>query len=129
MHRWILRGLHSRLNQTHFFSCERALTLGPHTLDPLYSDIPRAHRDKSKRKPFPTPMKILIQKAKREKEARKAHPCRMLEHPPENGLLVPELVEVAHQVYRSRQSLLSSLSKLVKVIPVQCCRYGLSIAF
>ncbi|KAF2311591.1 hypothetical protein GH714_025067 [Hevea brasiliensis] len=68
-------------------------------------------------------MKLLIQRAKQEKEARRAQPCRMLEHPPDNGLLVPELVEVAHQVYRARKSLLSGLAKLVKVIPVQRCRF------
>ncbi|KAF2311637.1 hypothetical protein GH714_025431 [Hevea brasiliensis] len=102
----------------------RTVTLGPHTLlDPLYSDIPKPRRDKSQRKPLPTPMKLLIQRAKQEKEARRAQPCRMLEHPPDNGLLVPELVEVAHQVYRARQSLLSGLAKLVKVIPVQRCRF------
>ncbi|KAJ9140091.1 hypothetical protein P3X46_030778 [Hevea brasiliensis] len=120
----LFKGQPFRLNQTYFFSYERTVTLGPHTLlDPLYSDIPKPRRDKSQRKPLPTPMKLLIQRAKQEKEARMAQPCRMLEHPPDNGLLVPELVEVAHQVYRARQSLLSGLAKLVKVIPVQRCRF------
>ncbi|PQQ05319.1 APO protein 3 mitochondrial [Prunus yedoensis var. nudiflora] len=77
----------------------------------------------SERKPYPTPMKVLIQRAKEEKEARKAQPCRMLEEPPDNGLLVPELVEVAHQVYRARQSVLFGLSKLLQVVPVQRCRF------
>ncbi|PQQ04633.1 APO protein 3 mitochondrial [Prunus yedoensis var. nudiflora] len=76
----------------------------------------------SKRKPYPTPMKVLIQRAKEEIEARKAQPCRMLEEPPDNGLLVPKLVEVAHQVYRARQSVLFGLSKLLQVVLVQRCR-------
>ncbi|KAJ4728887.1 APO protein [Melia azedarach] len=91
--------------------------------DPLYSDVPKPRRDKSERKPYPTPMKVLIRRAKEEREARKAEPVKLIEHPPANGLLVPELVDVAHQVYRARQSLLSGLSKLLRVIPVQRCRF------
>ncbi|KAL5545261.1 hypothetical protein UlMin_009045 [Ulmus minor] len=68
-------------------------------------------------------MKILIRRAKEEKEARKAQPCRLLEQPPDNGLLVPELVGVARQVYRARQSVLHGLSKLLQVIHLQRCRY------
>lgn len=90
--------------------------------DPLYSNVPKPLRDKSVRKPYPTPMNVLIRRAKAERESRKAEPVRLLEHPPGNGLLVPELVSVAHQVYRARQSLLSGLSKLVQFIPVQRCR-------
>lgn len=70
-----------------------------------------------------TPMKVLIERAKAERETRKAQPCRVLEEPPANGLLVPELVDVAHRVYQARGSLLFGLSQLVRVIPVLCCRY------
>lgn len=91
--------------------------------DPLYADVPRPCRRKSERKPYPTPMKILIRRAKEEKEARKAQPSRVLEDPPDNGLLVPELIGVAHQVYQAQQSLLLGLRKLIDVIPVQRCRY------
>lgn len=90
--------------------------------DPLYSDVPKPRRDKSERKPYPTPMKALIRRAKEERESRKAEPVKLLEHPPGNGLLVPELVSVAHQVYRARLSLLYGLSKLIQFIPVQRCR-------
>ncbi|KAH9770277.1 APO protein 3 [Citrus sinensis] len=90
--------------------------------DPLYSDVPKPRRDKSERKPYPTPMKVLIRRAKEERESRKAEPVKLLEHPPGNGLLVPELVSVAHQVYRARLSLLYGLSKLIQFIPVQRCR-------
>ncbi|XAR50391.1 hypothetical protein NMG60_11004702 [Bertholletia excelsa] len=102
----------------------RTLTVEPvEGDDPLYADVPKLPRTKSERKPYPTPMKVLIQRAKEEREARKAQPCQMLETPPENGLLVPELIDVAHQVYRARQLLLLGISKLVNVIPVQRCRY------
>ena len=111
-----------QLDQKACFESERTLTLVGDSDDPLYADVPRPPRKMSERKPYPTPMKVLIQRAKEEKEARKAQPCRMLEEPPDNGLLVPELVEVAHQVYRARQSVLFGLSKLLQVVPVQRCR-------
>lgn len=104
-------------------SSSGALSAGADGDDELYSDVPRPPRRKTERKPFVTPMKELIRMAKEEREARKLQPCRMLEYPPENGLLVPELVEVAHHVYRARESLLKGLSELVKVVPVQRCRY------
>ncbi|KAI5349932.1 hypothetical protein L3X38_002823 [Prunus dulcis] len=112
-----------QLDQKACFESERTLTLVGDSDDPLYADVPRPPRKMSERKPYPTPMKVLIQRAKEEKEARKAQPCRMLEEPPDNGLLVPELVEVAHQVYRARQSVLFGLSKLLQVVPVQRCRF------
>ncbi|CAL8991886.1 unnamed protein product, partial [Prunus brigantina] len=100
---------HCRLDQKACFESERALTLVGDADDPLYADVPRPPRKMSERKPYPTPMKVLIQRAKEEKEARKAQPCRMLEEPPDNGLL-------------ARQSVLFGLSKLLQVVPVQRCR-------
>ncbi|KAL5717325.1 hypothetical protein ACHQM5_010349 [Ranunculus cassubicifolius] len=103
----------------------RTLTLGTDESDPLYVDVPNPSRKKSERKPYPTPMKLLIRRAKQEKEARKAEPCKLLEEAPENGLLVPQLIQVARKVYHSRLSLLSGLSKLVddNVVPVKRCRF------
>ncbi|KAM0940196.1 putative APO domain-containing protein [Dioscorea sansibarensis] len=91
----------------------------------VYSDVPRPGK-KGERKPYPTPMKELIRRAKEEKRIRQENPCRMLEHPPENGLLVPDLIEVARQVYHARASLLHSLSLLIDgdtAIPVKKCRF------
>ncbi|XP_076900101.1 APO protein 3, mitochondrial-like [Bidens hawaiensis] len=68
-------------------------------------------------------MKVLVQRAKQEREARKLQPCKLLEEPPDNGLLVPELVGVAHQVYRARELTLLGLSKLVNVVPVLRCSH------
>ncbi|CAB4292714.1 unnamed protein product [Prunus armeniaca] len=73
---------HCRLDQKACFESERTLTLVGDADDPLYADVPRPPRKMSERKPYPTPMKVLIQRAKDEKEARKAQPCRMLEEPP-----------------------------------------------
>ncbi|KAJ0977232.1 hypothetical protein J5N97_012706 [Dioscorea zingiberensis] len=90
-----------------------------------YSDVPRPGK-KWERKPYPTPMKELIRRAKEQKRDRQENPCRLLEHPPENGLLVPDLIEVAYQVYHARESLLHSLSWLIDgdaAIPVKKCRF------
>ncbi|XP_044420223.1 APO protein 3, mitochondrial [Triticum aestivum] len=90
-----------------------------------YADVPRPGR-KWERKPYVTPMKVLIRRAKEERRARQEAPCRVLEHPPANGLLVPHLVEVAHRVHRARERLLSGLASLVKgeaAIPVKRCRF------
>lgn len=108
-----------------FFISLRTFTLGAGDLadDPPYVDVPMPPRNKSERKPYPTPMNVLIRRAKEEREARKAQPCRMLEEAPDNGLLVPELVKVAHRVYRARESLLMGLAKLIQFTPLQRCSF------
>lgn len=73
-------------------------------------------------KTFSDPVNILIKRAKEERELMKLNPCRVLEHPPDNGLLVPELVEVARKVYWARESLLKGISKLLTIVPVLRCR-------
>ncbi|PON67221.1 APO domain containing protein [Parasponia andersonii] len=119
-----LKGLCGQFDQNVCLATERTLTAGANVGDdPLYADVPKPCRNKSERKPYVTPMKILIQRAKEEKEARKAQPCKLLEHPPDNGLLVPELIPVAHRVYQARESLLLGLSKLLQVFPIRRCRY------
>ncbi|KAF5957162.1 hypothetical protein HYC85_004387 [Camellia sinensis] len=121
--------LNSRINLGfHFVTGRRTLTLRVEEEDdPVYADVPKPCRTKSERKPYPTPMKVLIRRAKEEREARKAQPCRMLEEPPDNGLLVPQLVELAHRVYRARESVLFGISKLVPVIRVQRCGHCFEI--
>ncbi|KAL9239399.1 hypothetical protein vseg_013728 [Gypsophila vaccaria] len=101
----------------------KVIPFGEETHDDSYTDLPEPRKGKSMRKPYPTPMKILIQRAKEEKELMKLNPCRVLEHPPDNGLLVPELVEVSKQVYWARESLLIGISKLLHFIPVLRCRF------
>ncbi|CAM0945640.1 unnamed protein product [Alopecurus aequalis] len=90
-----------------------------------YADVPRPGR-KWERKPYVTPMKVLIRRAKEERRARQESPCGVLEHPPDNGLLVPHLIKVAHQVHSARERLLDGLTRLVKgeaAIPVMRCRF------
>lgn len=101
----------------------RVISFGEEVDDPLYIDLPEPRRCKSDRKPYVTPMKTLIKRAKEEKELMKLNPCRVLEHPPDNGLLVPELIEVSRRVYWARESLLIGISKLLAFIPVLRCRF------
>ncbi|KAL1203833.1 APO protein 3 [Cardamine amara subsp. amara] len=115
------------ISKSHFSSSIKPLTnldLPADDDDPLYADVPKPRKDKSERKPYPTPMKELIRRAKEEKQLRKSQPCRVLEDPPDNGLLVPELVHVAHSVHRCRNSLLSGLSKIIHHhVSVHRCRF------
>ncbi|KAF5196618.1 Apo protein [Thalictrum thalictroides] len=102
----------------------RTLNLEANGVDPPYADVPIPCRRKSERKPYPTPMKVLIRRAKEERAARKAEPCKIVEEAPENGLLIPELVDVAQRVYQARESLLHGLWNLVNVVvPVKRCRF------
>ncbi|CAL0307729.1 unnamed protein product [Lupinus luteus] len=119
----LLKRLSRRLNSTLFFSSEIWPQPPEHTGDQQlpYTDVPFPRRTKRDRKPYVTPMKTLIERAKLERKARKEQPVRVLEEPPENGLLVPELVEVAHSVYHARRFLLSALYQLVRFIPVLRC--------
>ncbi|KAL5992337.1 hypothetical protein ACLOJK_013253 [Asimina triloba] len=80
-----------------------------------YVDIPKPQRKKSERKPYPTPMKILIQRAKEERTVRKVNPSHLVASP-DNGLLIPELINVAFRVNQAKESLLRGLSKLVGIV-------------
>ncbi|KAK7276043.1 hypothetical protein RIF29_17174 [Crotalaria pallida] len=121
----LLKRLSCRLNATLTFSSETWPQPPPRTDLPgdqiSYTDVPIPRRTKRERKPYVTPMKVLIERAKAERKARKAQPCRVLEESPENGLLVPELVEVAHRVYHARRFLLSALSQLLRFLPLLRC--------
>ncbi|KAG0467003.1 hypothetical protein HPP92_018583 [Vanilla planifolia] len=125
--------LHPQISAAPFYSqntklhgsCIRANVENEEDHESLYMDVPMPGI-KWERKPYPTPMKVLICRAKGEKQARKENPCRILGHAPENGLLVPELIEVANKVHCNGILLLRGLSKLVEgdhAIPVHRCRF------
>lgn len=84
------------------------------------SELPRKLK-KSERKPLVRSFNELKREARlKKKERQKVHEIKL--QPPENGLLVKELVPVAHEVYAARSELLSSVSKLVKYIAIYTCR-------
>ncbi|GLJ38772.1 hypothetical protein SUGI_0790490 [Cryptomeria japonica] len=81
---------------------------------------------KRKKKPYPRPIKEIIRDARKIKKRSKLEEAKMEERvlgPPENGLLVPDLIPVAHQVLEARKILVKNLVKLLDVIPVFACRY------
>lgn len=90
-------------------------------LSPKHVDLPEP-LPKGQRKPLPTPLKVLIRRAKEEKTLNREAEQRVL-HPPENGLLVPELIKVSHEVYQASITVRLGVSKLLKVLSVHTCRY------
>lgn len=79
---------------------------------------------KNKKKPFPIPLKKIVQAAKVDKKLAQMGIEKPLE-PPKNGLLVSELIPVAHEVLEAWEVLLKGLSELVNIVPVFGCRYFL----
>lgn len=88
---------------------------------PKYVDLPEPLR-KGQRKPLPTPMKVLIRRAKEEKTLNREVDQRVL-YPPENGLLVPELIKVSHEVYKAFITVRHGVSKLLSTLTVHTCRF------
>jgi hypothetical protein len=87
---------------------------------PQNVDLPELH-PKNKKKPFPVPIKKMLQASRREKRLAQMHIEKPLE-PPKNGLLVPELVPVAHEVLDNWKVLIRGLSQLLNVVSVYGCR-------
>ena len=84
------------------------------------NELPRKLK-KSERKPPVRSFNELKREARlKKKERQKVH--EIILQPPENGLLVEQLVPVAHEVYAARTELLSTVSRLVKYIAIYTCR-------
>lgn len=76
---------------------------------------------KKEKKPYPVPIKKILQAARnRKKLAEKGIEMPLL--PPQNGLLVPDLIPVAHEVLDAWKILIKGLAQLLHVIPVHGCR-------
>lgn len=84
-----------------------------------YVDVPKP-LSKRERKPFVTPIKDLIRRARKVRVMNQDVTERVLQRP-ENGLLVRRLVPVSHQVYQAKTDLYEGVAKLVDVIPVKAC--------
>lgn len=77
---------------------------------------------KDERKPWVTNINLLKRMARKERKHRQMVKEKIL-RPPENGLLIKELVPIAHQLYASRRELFACVARLAKTIPVYTCRY------
>lgn len=75
---------------------------------------------KKKKKPFPVPIEKMRQEARKDKKLAEMGIEKPLE-PPKNGLLVPELVPVAYDVFDAWKILIKGLAQLLHVIPVYGC--------
>ncbi|KAL3535118.1 hypothetical protein ACH5RR_003579 [Cinchona calisaya] len=88
---------------------------------PQNADLPRYYSKKEK-KPFPVPILELRRAARERFKNRKGQPRRPIP-PPKNGLVVKGLIPVAYSVLNARIRLIKNLKKLVKVVPVQGCKW------
>ncbi|MCO5596553.1 hypothetical protein L7F22_050618 [Adiantum nelumboides] len=91
---------------------------GPPKRAPQNTDLHRPP-PKNKKKPWITPPRPggFLRKLKR------GPPKLRRLRAPDNGLLVPKLIPVAHQVLEARKSVIHLVPKLMKVVPVQTCKY------
>ncbi|KAI5084080.1 hypothetical protein GOP47_0000249, partial [Adiantum capillus-veneris] len=71
---------------------------------------------KDKKKPFVVPPRRVTKTS-----GLKKSPLENFHFPPGNGLLVPELIPVAHAVFEARETLLQLVAMLMGVVPVKVC--------
>jgi len=91
-----------------------------HEQQPQNVDLPEL-QPKNKKKPFPVPIKKMLQDSRRDKRLAQMRIEKPLEAP-KNGLLVPELVPVAYDVLDNWKVLIRGLSQLLNVVTVYGCR-------
>ncbi|KVH95954.1 APO domain-containing protein, partial [Cynara cardunculus var. scolymus] len=75
---------------------------------------------KRKKKPYPIPLKKILEASRADKKLAEMGKEKPLE-PPKNGLLVPDLVPVAYEVLDAWKILIKGVSQLLHVIPVHAC--------
>ncbi|KAJ1431324.1 APO domain [Sesbania bispinosa] len=75
---------------------------------------------KKKKKPYPIPIKEIKHAARQDRKLAHMGVEKHLE-PPKNGLLVPDLVPVAYEVFDTWKLLIKGLAQLLHVIPVHGC--------
>ncbi|KAD6796546.1 hypothetical protein E3N88_07442 [Mikania micrantha] len=89
--------------------------------NPQNVDLPRYYSKKEK-KPFPVPILELRRAARERMKSGKGQPKRAAP-PPKNGLLVQRMIPLAYAVLNARTTLINNLKRLLKVVPVQACKY------
>lgn len=76
---------------------------------------------KKKKKPYPIPLKKILQASRADRKLAQMGIEKPLE-PPKNGLLLPELVPVAYDVLDAWKILIEGVAQLLRVFPVYACR-------
>ncbi|KAK6146820.1 hypothetical protein DH2020_020689 [Rehmannia glutinosa] len=88
---------------------------------PQNADLPRYYSKKEK-KPFPIPI-VELRRAARERLKNSKNQPRGPCPPPKRGLVVERLIPVAYRVLNARITLINNLKKLLKVMPVNACKW------
>ena len=83
-------------------------------------DLP-AVLPKKKKKPYPIPLKNILQAARADKKLAAMGMEKPLE-PPKNGLLVPDLIPVAYEVLDAWRILIRGLTQILHTVPIHACR-------
>ncbi|XP_019056646.1 PREDICTED: APO protein 3, mitochondrial-like [Tarenaya hassleriana] len=106
-------GATSILNKLLKLSCQMFST------SPVDTDLPRKLK-RDERKPWVTHITELKRRGREERKERLLVREKVL-GPPENGLLVKELIPVAHEVYAARSELFACVSRVSQSITVYTC--------
>lgn len=93
---------------------------GMYSTGSISTELPRKCK-KCERKPWVTHINELKRMARRERKERQMVKEKIL-GPPENGLLVKELIPVAHDVFAARTELLACVTRVAKSIAIYTCR-------
>ncbi|KMZ59051.1 putative APO protein 3, mitochondrial [Zostera marina] len=88
---------------------------------PQNVDLP-AVLPKNKKKPYPISIKKIQRISREDKKLAQMGIEKPLE-PPNNGMLLPHLIPVAHEVLEEWKVLIKGLSQLMHVVPVYGCRH------
>ncbi|XP_027120923.1 APO protein 1, chloroplastic isoform X4 [Coffea arabica] len=83
---------------------------------PQNVDLP-AVLPKKKKKPYPIPLKNILQAARADKKLAAMGMEKPLE-PPKNGLLVPDLIPVAYEVLDAWRILIRGLTQILHTVPI-----------
>ncbi|CDO98690.1 unnamed protein product [Coffea canephora] len=86
---------------------------------PQNVDLP-AVLPKKKKKPYPIPLKNILQAARADKKLAAMGMEKPLE-PPKNGLLVPDLIPVAYEVLDAWRILIRGLTQILHTVPIHAC--------
>lgn len=93
---------------------------GMYSTGSTFMELPR-RRKRCERKPWVTHITELKRIGRRERKERQMVKEKIV-WPPENGLLVKELIPIAHEVYAARTELFACVSRVVKSIAIYACR-------
>ncbi|KAH9655302.1 APO protein 3 mitochondrial [Citrus sinensis] len=99
---------------------------GMYSAGSISTELPRKCK-KCERKPWVTHINELKRMARRERKERQMVKEKIL-GPPENGLLVKELIPVAHDVFAARTELLACVTRVAKSIAIYTCRIGRAVS-